>query len=229
MGLQKAELLNVSKGDETPIKVLFNPTEYTIERNVNYAELQIPGKQLPILQFVRGEAQTLNLELFLDRTATGATIEEDLTQLRSFVTIDAELHAPPICRFQWGTSSSSEASVTEERQRDDNTFTGVVTSFQERHLLFDEDGRVLRARVTLTLKSYRSGEAQARQTCTQSPDRTRVRVLREGETLSRLANEAYGDPRLWRLIAGENDIDRPLFIAPGTALRIPSVDAAGRT
>jgi nucleoid-associated protein YgaU len=99
----------------------------------------------------------------------------------------------------------------------------VVTSLRERHTLFDENGRILRCRVTLTLKSYRSVETQRRQTPPRSPDRTRVRVMREGETLSQIANELYSDPRLWRFIAEENGIDRPLFVEPGTALSIPSV------
>jgi nucleoid-associated protein YgaU len=50
-----------------------------------------------------------------------------------------------------------------------------------------------------------------------------VRVLREGETLALVAAEAYGDPRLWRLIAEENGIDRPRFVAPGTPLRVPAI------
>jgi nucleoid-associated protein YgaU len=50
-----------------------------------------------------------------------------------------------------------------------------------------------------------------------------VRTVRDGETLAQLANEAYGDPRLWRVIATQNDIDRPRFLATGRTLRIPAV------
>lgn len=219
MSLQKAKLLNVSVEDAQPIEVMFNPTEYSIDRGAAYAELQVPGAELPILQFVRGEAQTLTMELFLDSTNQRESVEEKLNELRNFVRIDPELHAPPVCKFQWG-ESVAEGSGQNARE---TIFTGVVTSLRERHTLFDEDGNILRSRVTLTLKSYRAVETQNRQTSTQSPDRTRVRVLREGETLSRIAHEAYGDSRWWRAIAGENDIERPLFIEPGTALRVPSL------
>ena len=194
--------------DEGVVEVLFNPTEYGIDRGAAYTELQVPGLKTPILQFVRGEAEVLSVELFLDGSkADKPSVEKDLEKLRRLVTIDRELHAPPVVAFEWGG----------ER------FVGVVTSLKEKYTLFDESGRVLRARVTLSMKSYRAVEVQQRELKRQSPDRDRVRVLREGETLPALAQEAYGDPRLWRAIARENGIERPRFVRPGTPLRIPAL------
>ena len=105
----------------------------------------------------------------------------------------------------------------------DVSFQGVVTSLKEKFSLFDLSGRVTRARVTLSLKSYEAVEVQLREMRRSSPDRTRVRSVREGERLDQLAQEAYGDPRLWRAIAEANDIDRPRFVPPGTTLRLPSL------
>jgi hypothetical protein len=209
MALSRAKLVSISGGREPPeVTVLFNPTDYGIDRGASYAELQVPGLTTPVLQFVRGEAQTLSLELFLDRTGEGRTVEGDLAALRRFVEIDPDLHAPPVCQFQWGQVP---------------WFEGVVTSLKEKYTLFNEHGNVQRARVTLTLKSYKSAEVQLRDLKRKSPDHTRVRVLREGERLDQLAAEAYGNPRLWQVIAEENDIDRPRFVPPGTALRIPAL------
>ena len=211
MGLAHATLQNVSKADQAAVEVQFNPTEYGIDRGSSYAELQVPGLSTPILQFVRGEAQTLSLELFLDGTdkrgSSPDEVKERLEQIRAFVTIDEHLHAPPVCLFKWK----------------DVSFQGVVTSLKEKYTLFDESGRVLRARVTLSLKSYEAVEGQLKKMNLLSPDRSRVRVVRDGETLAQLATEAYGNPRLWRVIAESNDIDRPRFLTSGTALRIPAV------
>lgn len=206
MALVKAKVVNISVDPEQPINVLFNPSDYGINRGANYTEMPVPGLKTPILQFIRGEAQTVDLELFLDGTNKREPIEADLQKLRKFINIDSELHAPPVCRFEWG----------------DVRFQGVVTSLKEKLQLFAEDGRVLRARVTLSIKSYESAEVQLRELRRSSPDRTRVRVFREGESLALIANEAYGDPRLWRLIAQANNVTRPRFIAPGTALKIPA-------
>ena len=207
MALVKARLVNVSVEPEEAVDVLFNPTEYSIDRGAHYAELPVPGLKTPILQFVRGEPRTLSVELFLDGTNKRKPVDDDLRTLRRFVRIHGELHAPPVCRFEWGETA----------------FRGVVSSFKEHFQLFAEDGSLLRVRVTLSIKSYKSAEVQLRELRRSSPDRTRVRVLREGETLAQLAAEAYGDPRLWRAIAEENDIDRPRFVPPGTPLRLPSI------
>jgi hypothetical protein len=207
MSLQRAKLTNVSVDPEVSIEVLFNPTDYGISLAANYAAMEVPGLASPIFQFVRGEADVLSVELFLDCTDRRQDVEQALQQLRRFVVIDPKLHHPPVCRFDWG----------------DVHFTGIVTSLRDRYSLFADDGKVIRARVSLTLRRYTSAEVQLRELKKSSPDRTHRRVLRERETLAHVADEVYGDPRLWRVIAEANDIDRPGHVGAGTALVIPSL------
>jgi Contractile injection system tube protein len=207
MPLTKATITNVSQANSRPMKVLFNPTDVSVDRSSHYASMPVPGLSMPILQYIRGESDILQLELFLDRTDQNSDIVSDLDQLEGFVTIDSALHAPPVIQFDWGKFS----------------FAGVVTSLRKKMTLFSEDGRVLRARLTLSLKSYKSAEVQRRDLKLSSPDRTHVRVLREGETLAHIANEVYGDPRMWRPIALANAVERPRFIPPGTPLVIPAL------
>lgn len=201
-----ATLQNISKANQPLISVLFNPTEYSVTTNMNYAEIPVPGLRVPLIQFVRGETKVLTAELFLDRTDTGISLKEDLKALRDFVTIDSDLHAPPVCRFKWG---------------DLDQFDGVVSGFNEKFVLFDEQGKVLRARVTLSLKSYQPAELQYRELNRRSPDRTKTRVVLEGERLDWIASEEYGDPALWTVLAEENGIDRPRLLRPGVLLTIP--------
>jgi hypothetical protein len=186
------------------VEVMFNPSELSIDQSVAYAEHPVLGSTDPIIQFVRLEGATLNLELFLDKTNTNASVESDLAALRRFVEIDEHLHAPPVCTFSWG----------------DVSLDAVVKSLNEKYVLFGQDGSILRARVTMSLRRFarRAGQIQL-----SSPDRTRIRVLREGETLAHVAQEAYGDPRLWHVIAAANDIERPRFVPPGTPLEVPAL------
>jgi nucleoid-associated protein YgaU len=207
MPLVRATITDVSHASRPTVTVLFNPTDYSVDSGSHYASMPVPGLSTPILQYIRGESQILHMELFLDRTDGNSDVEGDLEQLRQFVRIQSDLHAPPVAEIAWGKLK----------------FTGVVTSLRERLALFSEDGRVLRARVTLSLKSYKSAEVQRRELKLSSPDRTHVRVLREGETLAHIAKEVYGDPRLWRPIADANGISRPRFVPPGTPLRIPAL------
>ncbi len=215
------------------IPVRFNPNEYSLVRNMNYADVTIPGLDTSVVQFVRGETQTLALELFLDRSdrvgyttpaaagpgGSGATppgggmpsstpfagIDTELQLLRLMVTIDSGLHAPPVIEFHWGKL----------------TFRGVVASYTEKFQMFDEAGNALRARVTLSLKKYSPPLLQARATSPESPDRTKTRVVREGERIDVIAVEEYGDAAHWPVIARANQLARPRVLSPGSVLLIP--------
>ncbi len=211
MPLRKATISDVSHAVSDSarrvVTVLFNPNELSLDRSSHYASMPVPGLSMPILQYIRGESDVLQLELFLDRLDLASDIERDIAALEAFVTIDGGLHAPPVAEFAWGSFA----------------FTGVVTSLRQRMTLFSEDGRRLRARISLSLKSYKAAEVQLRDLKLSSPDRSHTRVLREGETLAHIAYEAYGDPRMWRPIALANGIERPRFVEPGTPLLIPAL------
>ena len=203
---QKAKITNVSSKAGAAIEVLLNPTDYTLTKGAMYTEVPIPGLSTPILQFIRGSGETLKLELLLDGT-DGHAVAPRLTALRALVAIDGTLHTPPVVLFEWG----------------DQSFQGVVTQLEEKMTVFNPDGNVLRSRVTLTLKKYESVDSQISATRKSSPDRTHIRVVREGETLAHIAFEAYGDPALWSVIAQHNNIDRPRFVSPGAALLVPAI------
>ncbi len=207
MPVVRARITDVSDAAGRSVQVLFNPTELSLDRGSHYASMPVPGLAMPILQYIRGESDTLHLELFLDQTDLGRDVDTDIKTLEAFIQIQSKLHAPPVVDFVWGSFS----------------FTGVITSIRERMTLFSEDGRRLRARLALSFKSYKSAEVQLRDLKLSSPDRSHARVLREGETLAHIAHQVYGDPRMWRPIALANGITRPRFVEPGTPLWIPAL------
>ena len=49
----------------------FNPTELQIEKQVQYAEIGIPGLAAPLQHFVRGQAAVLTADLFFDTSDRG--------------------------------------------------------------------------------------------------------------------------------------------------------------
>ena len=65
MALVKATLKDVSNDTEA-VEVMFNPTEYTVTTNMHYADVNVPGLRMPLLQFVRGQSRVMSVELFLD-------------------------------------------------------------------------------------------------------------------------------------------------------------------
>jgi hypothetical protein len=205
MALDKATLTNVSVKGSDPIKVMFNPKELTITTNMLYPDISVPGLRTPLLQFVRGEARTLEAELFLDQSNSGESLADKLTAIRDFVTVTSDLHAPPVCLFAWG----------------DTKFQGVMTEFKEKFSMFDEAGKVLRARVTVKMKAYEPANLQYTEINKQSPDRTKTRAVRAGDRYDLIAAEEYGDPALWDVLAAANGDDRPRLLKPGRLIEIP--------
>ena len=56
-----------------------------------------------------------------------------------------------------------------------------------------------------------------------SPDRTKERMLTEGDQLWMLAQQEYDDPAQWRAIAAANGILNPRQLAGARALKLPPI------
>src|SRR5258706_12015507 len=82
------------------IPLKFNPTEYQLQKSNNFAEIPIPGLDAPPIQFIRGAAEKLQLELLVDTSDTLDDVREKYTnKLRALMAVNTKLHAPPIVRF----------------------------------------------------------------------------------------------------------------------------------
>lgn len=219
---QRLDLSKEPVGD--PLPVPYNPGEYALSKGAQFADINIPGLDAPVLQFVRGEAETLSLELFFDSTeaGTGASAESVAEQVDVFyrlVKIEGELHTPPIVRITWGEGFPG---VTHDQSAGPlPAFDCVVVSCDRRFTLFNPEGLPLRATVSLQLREYKTLEEQLQSLNLQSSDHTRVHVVQEGENLPLIAYQAYRDPARWRLIAAHNDLDGVRALRPGTVLELP--------
>jgi nucleoid-associated protein YgaU len=104
--LRKA-LLRVEWHDRSEdIPVQYNPTEFTLDKQVQLGEVQIPGLDAPLQQFVRGNAEKLTVDLFFDTTelgmgagATSVTTETD--KIYQLIKMEPTRHAPPVLTFIW--------------------------------------------------------------------------------------------------------------------------------
>jgi nucleoid-associated protein YgaU len=209
---------------DAPMTVKYAPAELTLAKGAQYAEIAIPGLELPVLQFVRGEATTLSMDLFFDSTegGTGTTalpVTETVERFHKLVSVKGSLHHPPLVQVTWGDDFPG-ASFGESDQAG-QTFTAAVLSVSRRFTLFNPDGKPLRAIVSIALKQFATVAQQVTAINYQSADHTRLHVVQEGETLPLIAYDAYGDARLWRDIALHNRIAEVRRIAPGTALELP--------
>jgi hypothetical protein len=206
------------------IPVQFNPAEYTLAKGAQIAEIAIPGIDSPILQFVRGQTQTLSMELFFDTTQLGMgeapvldvrTLTEPVYQL---VQIQSNTHAPPRVRFFWGAGIS---------------FRAIVDSVQQKFTLFNPLGIPLRATLTVSFKEYQTLEEQLTKLNLQSADHRKKRLVKKSETLALIAFREYGDASQWRRIfteeANAEIISNPRRLTPGSEIVIPTIDVFARS
>ena len=210
VGLQRAILEVVSPpGAVNPIiQLCFNPTEYQRSKANTFAEIGTPDLESPPIQYVRGEAEKLTVELLADTSDTLDDVRLRYTNpIRDLMNINAELHAPPIVRLSWGSES----------------FKGVVESLNLTFVLFTPTGIPLRAKISLTLKEYRPVDVQVRQSPKNSPNVDKSYVVRRGDTLSGIASALYSDPTQWRAIADANQIVDPRYLQPGVKLTVPKL------
>jgi hypothetical protein len=226
---------------------MYNPTELTLEKGVQLAEINIPGLDAPLQQFVRGQAEKLSVELFFDTSDEGmganANPVTTLTdQIYMLGKVEATTHAPPIVVFVWGDHFPGSSLSYGSSGRADpgqttgggagnppsgnqtrNSFTGVVESIRQQFTLFSPEGTPLRAKINLVLREYRTLEEQLNQLNLNSPDRTHAHVLRTGETLSSVAGAYYMRANAWRKIAEKNGLHDPRRLTSGTTLVVPRI------
>lgn len=220
--------------DGDPLKVKINPTEVMYEKAVQLAEIGIPGLDSPILQFVRGQSETVSLELFFDTTDKGMAgdkvqpVTEETDQFYQLIKIDRETHAPPILQVSWGEANQSGTHMSGNFASQNRTaFQCVVESVQQRFTLFSPEGTPLRATLSVKLKEFYPLDEQIQKINFRSGDRTRSWIVKSGDTLSGIAGELYSDPGKWRPIADHNQLEDPLRIEPGLVLQIPSITQTG--
>lgn len=209
-------------GLEPKITVQFNPAEYSMAKGAQFAEIAIPGIDAPILQFVRGQTQTLTMELFFDTTESGmgddvVSVTTKTEPVYRLAQIQSRTHAPPRVTFFWGELS----------------FKAIVDNVQQKFTLFNPNGVPLRATLSVSFKEYQSLEEQLARKNWQSADHSKKRMIKRNETLALIAFREYGDAGLWRHIYDDQNnrdlIPNPRRLQPGIEITIPAIAGVARS
>src|SRR2546425_1958685 len=101
MALAKALIIDTDA--KVSIPVMFNPPEYQLQKTNQFAEVGIPGLGSSLLQFVRGSAQTLTMELFFDTTDLGLDVRQFTELVVGLTALNPATHAPARLLFLWGS------------------------------------------------------------------------------------------------------------------------------
>lgn len=221
--LREIDLNNPQAGPINPdrtVKVQFNPETLT----VNFSNQVTGGNQSggSAIQFVGQGTTKLSLDLWFDITvyrdnSDAAAVGDDVRKLTERVNYfmkpnsegsekDVKWKVPAV-RFLWGTF----------------IFDGVMNSINEKLEYFSEDGKPLRAMLSIGLLSqmiqYQVGDANSGGVGITGglPGVKQMRPVKSGDSIQKISAEAgLGDD--WRKIAEANGIENPRIVPAGTLL-----------
>jgi LysM repeat protein len=234
--LAKALIIDTATGTAFP--VMYNPEELRFEQGNAFAEVGIPGLNAPPLQYVRGKARVLTMELFFDTYETGEDVRDHSGPIVRLLDKQPTAHAPPVLLFSLGRMQ----------------FRCVLVDAAQRFTMFLRDGTPVRSTMSVRLQEYADVTVEIRQgvffgsptvsaavntvaavavatTNAVLSGSATVHITLQGDTLSGIAAAYLGDAGRWRLIADANKIDDPFDLLPGRSLVIPAPGAlpgAGR-
>ena len=213
--LEPAMIINELTNEKVPC--MFNPYEYTISKQNQWAPGASKGLNCPIIEFKQGGAETLRLKLLFDTYTNGDASRNVLTHTKGLWTMmmvhegglfyseTAHKGAPPTCLFSWGGYE----------------FRAVIISMTQTLTMFTIGGIPVRATVDITLQQYVDREAEQRSKTPGSGETPKTRPVQAGDRLDLIAWDEYGDCAKWRSIADANDLVDPLSLRSGQTLIVP--------
>jgi hypothetical protein len=185
--LEKANIVVQETGKKIP--VMYNPTELSLNKTVH---LQGEGANI---QFQRVSNDDLVVSLFFDSFEQKTDIRKTTDQLVALTqpTTGADVRKkPPVVTLTWAGP----------------LFTGVIAKLEQKFTMFLPSGIPVRAEVAVTFKSVLTQQEDLRArgyyNCRQ------LWTVTENDRLYLIAEQVFGDPTLWRLIADTNNIYDPI-------------------
>lgn len=213
--LNKLSIKNLDNGEE--FKVLFNPTEYTFEDSSKWQDQQ-GNRRRPELQYTGGERKRLSMELFYDTYEAKEDVRLYTGKLQQLlvVTTDGGNNGkrPPVVELSWGQAQSNVGFP----------FQCVLESLKQQFTLFNSDGMPVRAKVSVSFKEYELPKDEQQREPRRSSYPAQTYTVREGDSLSGIADAVWNDPGKWRKLAEVNDIPNPRVLQPGLALIVPAIE-----
>jgi len=223
----------------------YNPPEVESAREVNWAEIAVPGLDAPLQQFVRGGVRTVTLEVYFNADFYDRPwdVRASVQAVEALLDKTGETLAPPVCLFELG----------------EIRMPVVVGAVNTRWTMFSQGGAPLEATVALSLRAYREAGEEFAFERTAEPVRRAKRppvhsgkdgsgsvfapseegtlaeaeelvsagvpkfhTAKAGESLQSVAAREYGTPKLWRAIAFANKgVEKLRDLKHGAELLVP--------
>jgi hypothetical protein len=205
------EKLSISVSKFDYVQCLFNPEQYTLSKTNKWNSTTIPGTEVPDLEFLGGESQTLSLKLFFDTSLTGEDVRSKTEKLFEYMkptVVDKKTNKgrPPVVTCSWGKT---------------RLFKAVLTKIDQTFTLFRDDGTPVRSDITASFQQAEEelNFAPQNPTSAGSPGYKQW-LVKEGDTIDSIAFAEYGDSSMWRYLADINGLNNPGKLRLGQVLVI---------
>lgn len=188
----------------------FRPEDYTEDFSTEWAELPIPGRDEPAVQWSGGGAQTITFRATFYAETLLDSIESKITQLKRAIAKDDKLGRPPMFIFTWGKKSEL-------------VFLRSIGGIRYSELWLD--GRVRKAEFSLLMRIVNDVLTIVETDPTKPPHKSRHKPVIAGSTFESVAAREYGDPKLGILLRQESLV---AFPKPGETYALPSTSYFAR-
>lgn len=200
--------------DKRRLDLTINPESLAFNKKISYKQDNQLGSTSGGNTFEKYLPEELSFNFVVDTTgAVEGTTKADkvyakIKELEDLLyTYKGETHRPSYIIIVFG----------------DMMFKGQLTSMKTDYTLFNDKGIPLQASVQLSFSNYCASEEENKKNSKQSPDMSRLIVLKENDTLANLCHLIYGNSRLVAQVARFNNLNGFRDIPIGTELLFPSL------
>ena len=229
--VEKMTIKNLDTGKK--FTVLYNPQSFTVTRNVAYSQYNFLGSNGPVVQFQAGKGEVLYFELFFDSLSAGSEVggsaidralfaansvlpsltntidvREYTKQVYDLMEVEKSVHRPPRVKVEWASLQ----------------FTGYLASCQQQFIKFDESGQPVRAKLTCQFIESLDIDVMEGTNPRESPDTTKYRRIKQGDSLWAMSYKEYGECGEWRVIAEANGLTNPRLLRTGDMIALPALE-----
>ena len=228
--LEKMTITNLDTKEY--FEVLYNPSSYVQTRKVEYSQVSLMNSDAPVVQFRCGGAESLTFDLFFDTISSGMDVGGDWKERKEITEngqrssvdnkIDVRKHTEKVYNLMYVDEDEHrppELGITWSSLQ----FKGFLESCTQTFTKFSEDGTPVRAMLKCTFIESRDLSEVFSKKPLQSPDTTKYRTVRQGDSLWAMSANEYGEAAQWRQIASANGIDNPRLLRTGETLVVPAL------
>lgn len=197
---------------ENIFKAYVNPAEITLGYEVEYDGAGGAGSTGSRMEFKKIKPGELQLSFFVDGTGANgreADVREQVAKFQEVTGYNGHIHRTHYLKVAWGTLQIKRC---------------VLKSASIAYKMFRPDGVPLRAVISATFTDNSDDATRVAIAQDQSADLTHLRLVKAGDSLPRLCEEIYGEPRMYLEVARANGLDNFRALRPGVRLAFPPLD-----